>query len=155
MIAGLLGGLALFLYGMDKLTAGLKAAAGNQMKLLLARLTRNRVLGAITGAFVTAVIQSSSVTTVLVVGFVSAGDERAAQQVLAQHDRFWSLCGQLLSRGAAQLAQDDPNRLVKHRLQVDLIDKLRRIYSLSEQMAVSVLPRGALVGERGSWSAGE
>ncbi|MDC8772970.1 Na/Pi cotransporter family protein [Roseateles albus] len=73
MTIQLLGGLALFLYGMEKMTDGLKAAAGNQMNMLLARLTGNRILGAITGAIVTAVIQSSSVTTVLVVGFVSAG----------------------------------------------------------------------------------
>lgn len=73
MAIQLLGGLALFLYGMEKMTDGLKAAAGQQMNTLLARLTGNRILGAITGAIVTAVIQSSSVTTVLVVGFVSAG----------------------------------------------------------------------------------
>lgn len=70
---GLLGGLAVFLFGMEQMTTGLKAAAGEQMKVVLARLSSNRVTGAITGAFVTAVIQSSSVTTVLVVGFVSAG----------------------------------------------------------------------------------
>ena len=73
MTVQLLGGLALFLYGMEKMTDGLKAAAGQQMNPLLARLTGNRILGALTGAIVTAVIQSSSVTTVLVVGFVSAG----------------------------------------------------------------------------------
>jgi phosphate:Na+ symporter len=73
MTIQLLGGLALFLYGMEKMTDGLKAAAGKQMNTLLARLTGNRILGALTGAIVTAVIQSSSVTTVLVVGFVSAG----------------------------------------------------------------------------------
>ncbi|MEY2896675.1 MAG: hypothetical protein RL669_944, partial [Pseudomonadota bacterium] len=73
MTVQLLGGLALFLYGMEKMTDGLKAAAGKQMNTLLARLTGNRILGALTGAVVTAVIQSSSVTTVLVVGFVSAG----------------------------------------------------------------------------------
>ena len=73
MTVQLLGGLALFLYGMEKMTDGLKAAAGQQMNTLLARLTGNRILGALTGAIVTAVIQSSSVTTVLVVGFVSAG----------------------------------------------------------------------------------
>lgn len=70
---GLFGGLALFLYGMERMTVGLKAAAGEQMKFILAKLSSNRVTGAITGAFVTAVIQSSSVTTVMVVGFVSAG----------------------------------------------------------------------------------
>ena len=73
MTLQLLGGLALFLYGMEKMTDGLKAAAGQQMNTLLAKLTGNRILGALTGAIVTAVIQSSSVTTVLVVGFVSAG----------------------------------------------------------------------------------
>ena len=73
MGVGLLGGLALFLYGMEKMTDGLKAAAGEQMKILLTKLTRNAVTGALTGALVTAIIQSSSVTTVLVVGFVSAG----------------------------------------------------------------------------------
>jgi phosphate:Na+ symporter len=81
MIAQLLGGLALFLYGMEKMTDGLKAAAGQQMNTLLARLTGNRIFGAITGAIVTAVIQSSSVTTVLVVGFVSAGLMTLVQSV--------------------------------------------------------------------------
>ena len=81
MMIELLGGLALFLYGMEKMTDGLKAAAGQQMNTLLARLTGNPVLGAITGAIVTAVIQSSSVTTVLVVGFVSAGLMTLVQSV--------------------------------------------------------------------------
>jgi phosphate:Na+ symporter len=73
IIIGLFGGLALFLYGMDKMTDALKIVAGGGMKSLLARLTTNRFNAAIAGAFVTAVIQSSSVTTVLVVGFISAG----------------------------------------------------------------------------------
>jgi phosphate:Na+ symporter len=81
MTIGLLGGLALFLYGMEKMTDGLKAAAGRQMNILLAKLTRTPLLGAITGAVVTAVIQSSSVTTVLVVGFVSAGLMTLVQSV--------------------------------------------------------------------------
>ena len=81
MAIELLGGLALFLYGMEKMTDGLKAAAGKQMNRLLAKLTGNPVLGAITGAIVTAVIQSSSVTTVLVVGFVSAGLMTLVQSV--------------------------------------------------------------------------
>jgi phosphate:Na+ symporter len=81
MTIELLGGLALFLYGMEKMTDGLKAAAGQQMNALLAKLTGNAVLGAITGAVVTAVIQSSSVTTVLVVGFVSAGLMTLVQSV--------------------------------------------------------------------------
>jgi len=70
---GILGGLALFLYGMQKMSDGLRAAAGEKMKLLLEKLTTNRFTAAITGALVTGVMQSSSITTVLVVGFVSAG----------------------------------------------------------------------------------
>ncbi len=81
MTIELLGGLALFLYGMEKMTDGLKAAAGKQMNTLLAKLTGSPMLGAITGAIVTAVIQSSSVTTVLVVGFVSAGLMTLVQSV--------------------------------------------------------------------------
>ena len=73
MMMGLFGGLALFLFGMEQISDALKSALGDQMKVLLEKLTRNRFTGALTGAFVTAVIQSSSVTTVLVVGFVSAG----------------------------------------------------------------------------------
>ncbi len=70
---GLLGGLALFLHGLDQLSTSLKAVAGGRMKQILSRLTKNRVTAVLTGALVTAVIQSSSVTTVLVVGFVTAG----------------------------------------------------------------------------------
>jgi phosphate:Na+ symporter len=73
LIMGLFGGLALFLYGMDKMSDALKAVAGGKLKQVLATLTTNRWTGALTGALVTAVIQSSSVTTVLVVGFISAG----------------------------------------------------------------------------------
>ncbi len=69
----LYGGLALFLFGMEQMSDSLKAVAGDRMKDILAKLTANRFMGAITGAFVTAIIQSSSVTTVLVVGFISAG----------------------------------------------------------------------------------
>ena len=77
----LMGGLALFLFGMEQMAENLKAAAGHQMKLLLAKLTTNRVMAACTGAVVTAVIQSSSVTTVLVVGFVSAGLMSLSQSI--------------------------------------------------------------------------
>jgi len=72
-VMGLLGGLAIFLFGMELMADALKAAAGDRMRSILAKLTTNRFMGVITGAFVTAVIQSSSVTTVLVVGFISAG----------------------------------------------------------------------------------
>ena len=78
---GLLGGLALFLFGMDVMTQALKSAAGDYMKDVLSSLTRNRLTGVATGAFVTATIQSSSVTTVLLVGFISAGLMTMAQSV--------------------------------------------------------------------------
>ena len=73
ILLGLGGGLALFLYGMRKMTEALKTVAGARLKDVLALLTTNRFTGAVSGALVTAVIQSSSVTTVMVVGFVSAG----------------------------------------------------------------------------------
>ena len=72
-ILGLLGGLALFLYGMQMMSGGLEAAAGNRMKAILEKLTSNRILGVLVGAVITAVIQSSSATTVMVVGFVNSG----------------------------------------------------------------------------------
>ena len=77
----LLGGLALFLFGIEQMASALKAVAGKRMKNILAQLTANRFMGAITGAFITAIIQSSSVTTVLVVGFISAGLLSLAQSV--------------------------------------------------------------------------
>lgn len=73
LITGLGGGLALFLFGMRQMTESLKTVAGSSMKNLLAKLTANRFTSAIAGAIITAVIQSSSVTSVLVVGFISAG----------------------------------------------------------------------------------
>lgn len=81
MSMGLFGGLALFLLGMNFLSDGLKNAAGDQMRVVLQKFTKNRVMAAITGAGVTAVVQSSSVTTVLVVGFVSAGVMSLQQSV--------------------------------------------------------------------------
>lgn len=78
---GLFGGLALFLFGMERLTIALKAVAGNRMRYYLERLTTNRVRGAVVGAGVTAILQSSSITTVLVVGFVSAGLMSLGQSV--------------------------------------------------------------------------
>lgn len=77
----LCGGLALFLFGMEQMADALKAVAGERMKTILATLTKNRFTGAITGAFVTAVIQSSSVTTVLVVGFITAGLMSMSQSI--------------------------------------------------------------------------
>lgn len=77
----LVGGLALFLFGMEQMSDALKAVAGERMRVILAKLTSNRFMGAATGAFVTAVIQSSSVTTVLVVGFITAGLMSMSQSV--------------------------------------------------------------------------
>ena len=73
LIVLLLGGLALFLHGMNVMTEGLKAAAGSNMKSFLKAMTRNRWTSLLAGTGITAIIQSSSVTTVLAVGFVSAG----------------------------------------------------------------------------------
>lgn len=72
-VMGLLGGLALFLYGMQMMSTGLEAAAGNKMKVILEKLTSNRFVGVLVGALTTAIIQSSSATTVMVVGFVNSG----------------------------------------------------------------------------------
>ena len=81
IMMGLFGGLALFLFGMDQMSDALKLVAGDKMKNVLAKLTTNRFTGAIAGAFVTSIIQSSSVTTVLVVGFISAGLLTLSQSV--------------------------------------------------------------------------
>ena len=72
-VLALLGGLALFLYGMQMMSTGLEVAAGNRMKSILEKLTSNRTKGVLVGAAITAVIQSSSATTVMVVGFVNSG----------------------------------------------------------------------------------
>lgn len=73
LIIGFAGGLALFLYGMDRMTESLRVIVGDRARQVLGKLTSNRFTGLLTGAGVTAVVQSSSVTTVLLVGFVSAG----------------------------------------------------------------------------------
>ena len=78
---GLIGGLALFLFGIDIMTRALKQVAGASMKLMLARMTGNRLTGLVAGATVTAIIQSSSITTVLLVGFISAGLMTMGQSV--------------------------------------------------------------------------
>lgn len=73
ILFGLMGGLALFLYGMNSMSDALQKTAGEKMKKVLGFLTKNAVMGALAGALVTAVLQSSSATTVMVIGFVSAG----------------------------------------------------------------------------------
>ena len=80
-ILSLLGGLALFLYGMHMMSNGLEAAAGNRMKSILEKLTSNRIKGVLVGAVITAVIQSSSATTVMLVGFVNSGLMTLSQAV--------------------------------------------------------------------------
>lgn len=73
IVFGLLGGLAMFLYGMNSMSDALQKAAGEKMNRILGFLTKNPLMGALAGALVTAVLQSSSATTVMVIGFVSAG----------------------------------------------------------------------------------
>ena len=73
VVFGLAGGLALFLYGMNSMSDALQKAAGEKMKKILEFLTKNPIMGVLAGALVTAVLQSSSATTVMVIGFVSAG----------------------------------------------------------------------------------
>ncbi|WP_417822682.1 Na/Pi cotransporter family protein [Thalassospira lucentensis] len=81
MMIGLVGGLALFLYGMDHLASALKTLAGARLRRILSNMTRNRIWAALSGAVITGLVQSSSVTTVLVVGFVSAGLMPFAQAI--------------------------------------------------------------------------
>lgn len=73
IIFGLVGGLAIFIYGMNMMSECLQKAAGEKMKKILALLTKNPILGVLAGALTTAVLQSSSATTVMIIGFVSAG----------------------------------------------------------------------------------
>lgn len=73
IIVPFIGGLGMFIYGMQIMAQGLENAAGNRMKSMLEALTRNKFFGVLLGALITAVIQSSSATTVMVVGFVNAG----------------------------------------------------------------------------------
>ena len=69
----LIGGLSLFLFGMNVMGQALERRAGNSLKRILGRLTDNKLIGFLTGLLVTAAIQSSSATTVMVVGFVNSG----------------------------------------------------------------------------------
>ena len=100
--ASLLGGLALFLYGMNMMSQGMEAAAGNKMKQILERLTPNRYLGVLVGAVITAIIQSSSATTVMVVGFVNSGmmTLRQAVGVIMGANIGTTITGQLIALDA-------------------------------------------------------
>nr|WP_242622763.1 Na/Pi symporter [Lachnoclostridium sp. Marseille-P6806] len=73
VLFGLFGGLALFLFGMNSMSEALQKAAGEKMRAILGFLTRNPIMGALAGALVTAILQSGSATTVMAIGFVSAG----------------------------------------------------------------------------------
>ena len=81
MLFRFVGGLGMFLYGMNVMADGLQKSAGNRMKQLMGFLTNNRILAVIVGALVTAIIQSSSATTVMVVGFVNASILNLTQAV--------------------------------------------------------------------------
>ena len=102
----LLGGLALFLYGMQMMSSGLEAAAGSRMKQILERLTANRFLGVLVGAAITAVIQSSSATTVMVVGFVNSGmmTLRQAVWIIMGANIGTTITGQLIALDVGELA---------------------------------------------------
>ena len=106
IVLGLLGGLALFLYGMQMMSSGLEAAAGNRMKSILERLTANRVLGVLVGAGITAVIQSSSATTVMVVGFVNSGmmTLRQAVWIIMGANIGTTITGQLIALDVGVIA---------------------------------------------------
>lgn len=80
-ILTMIGGLALFLYGMEVLGDGLKKASGGKLEMILEKLTSNKLMAVLLGAGVTAVIQSSSATTVMVVGFVNSGIMKLSQAV--------------------------------------------------------------------------
>ncbi len=73
ILSGLLGGIALFLFGMDMMSEGMQRSAGERMKAILGILTKNPIMGVIAGTLVTAVLQSSAATIVMAIGFVSAG----------------------------------------------------------------------------------
>lgn len=105
-IMGLLGGLALFLYGMQMMGSGLEAAAGNRMKQILEKLTANRFLGVAIGFVITAVIQSSSATTVMVVGFVNSGmmTLRQAVWIIMGANIGTTITGQLITLDVGELA---------------------------------------------------
>lgn len=103
---GLLGGLALFLYGMQMMSGGLEDIAGNKMKTILEKLTSNRFLGVAVGAGITAAIQSSSATTVMVVGFVNSGmmTLRQAVWIIMGANIGTTITGQLIALDVGMLA---------------------------------------------------
>lgn len=105
-VMGLLGGLALFLYGMQMMSTGLEVAAGNKMKQILEKLTTNRFMGIGVGALITALIQSSSATTVMVVGFVNSGmmTLRQAVWIIMGANIGTTITGQLIALNVGVIA---------------------------------------------------
>ena len=103
---GLMGGLALFLYGMQMTSTGLEAAAGDRMKNILERLTSNRFMGILVGVGITALIQSSSATTVMVVGFVNSGLMKITQAVwiIMGANIGTTITGQLIALDVGEIA---------------------------------------------------
>ena len=103
---GLLGGLALFLYGMQMMSNGLEEAAGNKLKKILENLTANRFIAILTGAIITALIQSSSATTVMVVGFVNARmmTLRQAVWIIMGANIGTTITGQLIAFNLSEIA---------------------------------------------------
>ena len=112
IVLTLLSGVALFLYGMSLMGDGLKRVAGNQLELVLYKLTNTPIKGVLLGTIVTAIIQSSSATTVMVVGFVNSGMMKVAQAIgiimganIGTSVTGWILCLSYIdgSSGIAQL----------------------------------------------------
>ena len=105
-VFALLGGLALFLYGMQMMSSGLEEAAGDRMKKILEKLTSNRFLGVLVGALITAAIQSSSATTVMTVGFVNSGMMTLSQAVwiIMGANIGTTITGQLIALDVGMLA---------------------------------------------------
>lgn len=103
---GIIGGLGLFLYGMQMMGAGLQKAAGKRLERIIEILTTNRFMGVLVGIVVTGVIQSSSATTVMVVGFVNAGIMKLTQAVgvILGANIGTTVTGQIVSLSIDQLA---------------------------------------------------
>ena len=106
LILGLLGGLALFLYGMQMMSDGLEKTAGDRLKSILEKLTSNRFLGVLVGAVITAIIQSSSATTVMVIGFVNARlmNLRQAVWIIMGANIGTTITGQLVALNMSEIA---------------------------------------------------
>ena len=106
IVLTLLSGVALFLYGMSLMGDGLKRVAGNQLELVLYKLTNTPIKGVLLGTIVTAIIQSSSATTVMVVGFVNSGMMKVAQAIgiIMGANIGTTITGQLIALDAGAVA---------------------------------------------------